>query len=334
MARNKIQVWMAVAGAGAIAVGLVWFGIRHWRPRWTIIQGATIRRDSDTRKESPIAGVSIRASHGDDVVTTQSDPSGYFKIAFPGTVLPGQTVNLSFRHSDYQPVDMSVTIRFRSSLRQLAVVAMEPVIARPVADSNPSSVVSNIKVRYTVNSQDEENIGSAVKTFQVVNQGNIPCRHQDPCSPDGQWKAATASVELDAGSGNEFRNARASCIAGPCPFTHIDTRGLAAGGRTITVSALDWSDTATFLLEAEVFHRAIVSNVRESYPVVFGRALSFTLPPTAEGVSLEAEINGLQMVFPLGPELYLSWAECSTRSSSNGEDSSVYQCELKPGYHF
>jgi hypothetical protein len=335
MARNKIQIWMAVALAGAITVGLVWFGIRHWRPRWTIIQGATIRGDSDTRKQSPIAGVSISASHGSDVVTTQSDPSGYFKIAFPGTVLPGQTVNLSFSHSDYRAVDMSVTIRFRSSLRQLLVVAMEPATAQPNVDPDPSSsVVSNIKVRYTVNSQDEENIGNAVKTFQVINQGNIPCRHQNPCSPDGQWKAATASVELDAETGNEFRDARASCIAGPCPFTRIDSSRFAAGGRTIAVSALDWSDTATFLLEAEVFHKAIVSNVRESFPVVFGRALTFTLPPTAEGVSLEAELNGMQMVFPLGPELNLSWAECSTRSGSNGEESRVYQCELKPGYHF
>jgi len=300
MARNKIKVWMAVAGAGAIAAGLVWFGVRHWQPRWTIIQGATIRSDSDTRKESPIAGVSIRASHGDQVVTTQSDPSGYFKIAFPGTVLPGQTVNLSFLHADFRAVEMSVTIRFRSSLRQLVVVSMEPATSPPsaVMDRTPS-VVSNIKVRYTVNSQDEENAGTAVRTFQVINQGNIPCRRQYPCSPDGEWKAATASIELDAGNGNEFRDARASCIAGPCPFTRIDSSGFAAGGRSIAVSAMDWSDTATFLLEAEVFHKAIVSNVRESYPVVFGRALSFTLPPTAEGVSLEAEVNGLQMVLLL-----------------------------------
>ena len=197
-----------------------------------------------------------------------------------------------------------------------------------------SSVVSNIKVRYTVNSQNDENIGNAVRTFQVVNRGNVPCRRQYPCSPDGQWKATSASLELDAGIGNEFRDARASCIAGPCPFTRIDSSGFAAGGRTIAVAALDWSDTATFLLEAEVFHKAIVSNVRESYPVVFGRALSFTLPPTAEGVSLEADVDGLQMVFPLGPELYLSWAECATRSSSNGDEARVYQCELKPGYHF
>jgi len=113
---------------------------------------------------------------------------------------------------------------------------------------------------------------------------------------------------------------RASCIAGPCPFTQIDSSGFAAGGRTITASALDWADTATFLLEAEVFHDNIDSSERESYPVVFDRTLDFTLPPTQEGVSIEAEINGTPMVFPLGPDLYLSWADCTARS--NGRERS------------
>jgi hypothetical protein len=102
----------------------------------------------------------------------------------------------------------------------------------------------------------------------------------------------------------------------------------------ITVSALDWSDTATFLLEAEVFHTAISSKVRESYPVEFGRALNFTLPSTQEGVSIEAELDGSAMVFPLGPDLYLSWATCHARTTEGEEKTTVYQCELKPGYRF
>jgi len=68
------------------------------------------------------------------------------------------------------------------------------------------------------------------------------------------------------------------------------------------------------------------------YPVVFGKALSFSLPPTAEGVSLEAELDGAQMVFPLGPDLYLSWATCAVRTGSAAGKSTVYQCVLKPGY--
>jgi len=140
---------------------------------------------------------------------------------------------------------------------------------------------------------------------------------------------------MDAGAGNEFRNVRASCIAGPCPFTRIDSSGFAQGGRNISATALDWSDTATFLMEAEVFHAAITSNVSRTYPVIFGRALNFTLPPTQEGVSIEADVNGTPMVFPLGPELYLSWATCTVRTNAADEErSNVYRCELKTGYRF
>lgn len=102
----------------------------------------------------------------------------------------------------------------------------------------------------------------------------------------------------------------------------------------MTVSAVDWSDTATFLVEAEVFHTSLGSQVRESIPLVFERELSFTLPSTAEGVSIEADLNGEEMVFPLGPDLNLSWANCTARQSADAEKSIVYQCELKPAYRF
>jgi hypothetical protein len=221
------------------------------------------------------------------------------------------------------------------SIKNLFVAAMEPTPTKAVdMPGAAASVVTNIRVRYTVNSQSNVNIGSAVKAFQVINQANVACNGRLPCSPDGMWKASSGSASLDAGPDNEFRDVRASCIAGPCPFTRIDSSGFANASRNITVSALDWSDTATFLLEAEVFRTAISSNVRRSYPVVFGRALNFTLPPTQEGVSIEADVDGTPMVFPLGPELYLSWANCTARNSPDPEKTTVYRCELKPGYRF
>ena len=100
----------------------------------------------------------------------------------------------------------------------------------------------------------------------------------------------------------------------------------------ITVSARDWSDTATFLLEAEVVHPMVSQIVHESYPVIFGEGLNFTLPSTAEGVSIEAELDGQMIVFPLGPELFLSWASCNARV--NPDQTKVYRCDLKPGYRF
>jgi hypothetical protein len=265
--------------------------------------------------------------------TTQSDATGYFKLNFHERVWPDEVANLSIRHPDYEPLELKLQIGLRSDRRKLYVAALKPNTPEAGLDA-PLAVISSIHIRYTVNSQSQANIGAATKTFQVVNRGNVPCHHQEPCSPDGVWKASSDSATLDAGPGNEFRNVRASCFAGPCPFTRIDSSGFAHGGRIITASALDWSDTATFLLEAEVFHNSTGSRVRESYPVIYGRVLHFTLPSNQEGVSIEAEIDGAPMVFPLGPDLYLSWATCRSRTDADGEASTTFQCELKSGYRF
>jgi hypothetical protein len=333
--RRKVFVWAVLAViAGAVAITLT-VRMHHWSAGTSRIKGAVVVLDDDSRKELPIADVAVMASDGATSAATRSNASGYFNLPFHGGVWPGQTVTLSFRHPDYEPLDIKLQTSLRLSAKQLWVARMTPRHEQMSADlGKPPVVVSNIRVRYTVNFPTEVNIGSAVKTFQVVNKGNVPCVRGSPCSPDGSWKASVSSESLDAGSGNEFRNVRASCIAGPCPFTRIDSTGFVKGGRNISVSALSWSDTATFLLEAEVFHTAVSSNVRESYPVVFGQALSFTLPVTEEGVSLEAEVDGTHMVFPLGPALYLSWATCTARTNTEAEKSTVYRCELKPGFRF
>ena len=320
--------------AGAAAIVLI-VRIHRWRAGVARIKGAVILRDDDTRKELPIADVTVTVSDGATTATTQSNDSGYFNLPFQTGVWPGQTVTLSFRHPDYEPLDITVPSGFRRSVKQLFIARMVPKHEQTAtAPGKPAIAVSNIRVRYTVNTPTEVNVGSAVKTFQVVNQGDVPCDHSPLCSPDGNWKASEGSASLDAGAGNEFRNARASCIAGPCPFTRIDSSGLIAGGRNISVSVLNWSDTTTFLLEAEVFRAQNSSSVRESYPVVFGRALNFTLPANEEGVSLEAELGGANMVFPLGPSLYLSWANCTARTDNKDERTIAYRCELKPGFRF
>lgn len=333
MTRKGTVFSIVIVAAVSLAVAALVLRFYNWKPPLTSIQGAIIREEEDTNKEVPVANAIVTATRGTTSISTHSDASGYFQIRFPDVIWPGQTVYLSFRHDDYQPLDLPLKIQFRSTARRLIVATMKPAAEQPESPNAKAQVISNIRVRYTVNSEVDDNVGSAVRTFQVINQGNIPCRHQGPCSPDGLWKAATASVTMDAGPGNEYRNVRASCIAGPCPFTRIDSHGFEHGGRTIVATALDWSDTATFLLEAEVFHTAIASNVRESYPVIFDRTLTFTLPGSQEGVSIEAEINGTPMVYPLGPDIYLDWATCNDRTT-RGSDSTVYQCQLKPGYRF
>jgi hypothetical protein len=332
---KKLTLW--TAGALAVA-GLVTFLVmwaHRWRPRTIVLQGAVIRDEKDPREQRPITDASVTASDGVSTQQAKTDASGYFILRLNEAVWPGQTLQLHFSRDGYASEDMAVTPGLRGASGKLYVAALKPLKPEenPTA-GNKSILVGNVRVRYTVNIQGDENIGSAVKTFQVENGGNIPCNNQTPCSPDGNWKAATGSITLDAGAGNGFRNARASCIAGPCPFTRIDPSGFERGGQTITARALDWSDTATFLVEAEVFRMQISSSVRESYPVIFGRTLNFVLPSTEEGVSLEADLDRQPMVFPLGPELHLSWATCSGRTSRDSASSTVYRCELKPGYRF
>jgi hypothetical protein len=309
--------------------------VHRWRPRTITLQGAVLRDDPDPRRQLPIAGVTVTATDGMMTTSVESDASGYFTLKFRERVWPGHTLQLMFRKPEFSDYDLSVPMSYRGAGNKLYLAMLKPVAAeKEVSAGQKLAVVGNVRIRFTENTEGDENIASAVKTFQVANQGNVPCNGQGPCSPDGKWKAAVGSVTLDAGTGNEFRNARASCIAGPCPFTRIDSSGFEHSGRMITASAMNWSDTATFLLEAEVFRKSIDSSVRESYPVIFGRTLNFVLPATQEGVSVEADIDGTPIVFPLGPEMYLSWATCNSRSSHDAGSSTVYRCELKPGYRF
>jgi hypothetical protein len=341
MTRKKI-IWTIIAVLAVVAAVVLVLLLRAHRLRSIAerqsipIEGAVIQRDGDPNKELPIASVAITASDGVKSAMAQSDASGYFKLVLKKGVLSERPVTVSFRHPNYEPLDLTVQTGRLETPKELYIAAMVPIPPKTATRSSRAAetVVSNIRVRYTINNRTETNVGSAVKTFQVVNKGDVPCNHQTPCSPDGKWKASSASVPLDAGADNSFGNIRASCIAGPCPFTRIDSSGFVQGGRNITVSALNWSDTATFLMEAEVYHAAISSDVRELYPVIFGRTLNFTLPPTQEGVSLEADINGSPMVFPLGPDPSLSWATCTVRTGMEQEKTTVYRCELKPGYRF
>lgn len=285
-------------------------------------------RDGDPRKELPIADVEVTAAYGLADVSAKSDSSGFFALKLLRGVRRGEPITLQFRHPDYRPLDVSGLVGDDLYLAHLVPLSK----GEQEMDKGPAITVGNVRVRYSIKAVQDVSIGSAVKTFQVVNVGNVPCKGQQPCSPDGKWKAGIGSASDDAGPGNEFRDVRVSCIAGPCPFTKIETDGFSKGGEIINVSARSWSDTTTFLLEAEVFHKMPSEVVHESYPVIFGRALNYTVPTGAEGISIEADIAGETIVFPLGPALFLKWANCNSRI--NKDQTQVYRCELKPGYRF
>jgi hypothetical protein len=316
---------IVIAGlAGALAAVLV--AIHKAQP--ITIKGAVLSEDSDPQKQLPLADVEITGTDGSTVSRAESDSSGFFSLTLRRGLRRRQPLTLHFRHASYQPLDLN---EFVSD--QIYIVRMVPIIHEThVQSDHPDVTVSNVRVRYSVKTTTEADVGSAVKTFQVANVGDVPCKGRHPCSPDGKWKAALSSSSLDAGDGNEFRNARVSCIAGPCPFSRVEFEDLSRGGRKVDVSVRNWSDTTTYLVEAEVVHPMVSDLVRESYPVIFGRALNFSLPLLAEGPSIEAEINGELIVFPLGPDLYLNWADCHVRVDK--DQARAYRCELKPGYRF
>ncbi len=294
------------------------------------LQGAVLEKNADSRKQSPIPGVVVTAIQGSTERVVQTDDSGFFRINM-GKWIPTPTIQpiqMQFRHPGYDL--LTVTLNTPDQLVVVGLTSSAPVVEPD--PKRPMTSVSNVRVRYSMKSSGAVSVGSAVKTFDVMNKGNVPCKGQMPCSPDGQWKATIGSATLDSGEGNEFRNVRISCIAGPCPFSRVDTDRNARGGNRVTVSVLNWSDPVTYLVEAEVYRTTESDIVQDSYPVIFGHTMNFSVPVTGQGVSIQADINGEHIVFPLGPSLCLSWANCTLTTDKDG--SRTYRCELKDGFNF
>ncbi|HEY1676313.1 MAG TPA: hypothetical protein VGG04_01275 [Candidatus Sulfotelmatobacter sp.] len=316
---------LAVVVVAAIAGGLAYL---RWRSqRLIVLQGAIMVDDTDPRKERPIAGVEVTAADRTQMVAVKSDPSGLFLIPLKDGTRRGTPITLQFKHADYRDLDLKEFVG-----NKLYIVHLEPKPTPASNDGRPLVVIGNVTIRYSVKTTTDANIGGEVRTFQVENKGNIPCRNQNPCSPDDRWKAAIGSTTLDAGIGNQFKDSRVSCIAGPCPFTRIESQRASKGGQILAVTVRNWSDTTTFLVEAEVLHSMPTEVAHEFFPVIFGRELSFTLPAAVEGVTIEADVDQQRVFFPLGPALLLSWANCT--ASENADRTRVFRCGLKSGYKF
>jgi len=317
---------LGAAVAVIVAAGIIFAQVSR-RGLVRTITGVVLAANSDPAKQVPIPNARVTCVGRTGQATAQSDDSGLFRLALPEKGLwLGETVELSFERAGYKPLEER-----RRLLRQLWVTRLEPAPAKGKAAAQSAVVtLSDVRVRYLTKGATITAIGSLARTFQVVNHGDVPCENHATCSPDGKWRATIDGVMLDAGQGQEFRNARVSCIAGPCPFSRIETDDFSRGGRTIRVAVRDWSDTVTFLLEAEVVRAAASDLVEQAYPAIFGGVISFTLPPAAQGLSLEVEWNGQEITFPLGPDLALSWANCTLKREP--DQTRLYSCELKPGF--
>jgi hypothetical protein len=321
---------LVVAGIFGIAAAAVQIR-NHWRqsPIDTILITGTVLRDNKHADEqSPIANASILATGGFFDVEGKSNAAGFFQLNVRLGFRRRDPIRLKFEHADYKPVEFGPVTADR-----IYVVRMEPVVTEPEpAGEERALPVRDVRIRYTLRSEAKVNIGSLAKRFQVNNTGDLPCAGNRVCSPDGKWKASSGSLSLDAGNGNQFQNVRVTCIAGPCPFTRVAPVDPAQPSRMIRVTALDWSDTTVFLVEAELTRTAVSNSTRRLYPTIIGRTMTFALPAGAEGATVEAVLNGEEIVFPLGPRMMLSWATCGVEVAL--DQNRTYRCELKSGYAF
>jgi hypothetical protein len=327
----RVKPVVSIAVGLAIAVTAAMIVLKKRQPSVTLT-GVVLRQDPDPRRQLPIANVKVTATEGSVSAATNSEISGLFHLNLPREGWRDQPVTLAFRHADFLPVTIE-----RSINGDLYIVRMKPIVVPPAIPVPPEVApkdvaVKDVRIRYTERTITTVNVGSTAKTFTVPNSGDVPCDGKPPCSPDGKWKAAFGGITLDAGEGQEFTQARIACIAGPCPFTRIESGTNPAPGRIVQIRVRNWSDMVTFLVEAEVTRIMPSNAARRAYPAIYGHAMSFTLPLTAEGPAIEADLDGSEIVFPLGPALQLSWADCTLQTSA--DQAKLYRCELKPGYVF
>jgi len=197
---SKWKVATSVAMIAIVAGAFVIAHRVHSKKRVVYLSGAVIRQDADPKKQIPIADVVITAADGLAEGDFTSNSSGFFSVALRQGVKPGQPVTLLFWHPGYKPLEVNAT-----ASGKIYVVRMVPISQEArEATHHPEVVVANVGVRYSVKSTAIENVGSAVKTFQVANTGSAPCNGRRPCSPDGRWKAASGGISLDAGQGISF----------------------------------------------------------------------------------------------------------------------------------
>jgi hypothetical protein len=329
MARRKRFIIVAAAGVPLLIALALEIRNRIRRPTVSVIEGAVIASANEPELQRPISSAKVLVSAAGTAGESVSEVSGLFRVKLEPPAVAGDPIQLTVTHPDYLPFVTSAPAG-----QQIHVIRLTQAPAVPQAGvrEGKEQSLSNMRIRYTTSSTATTIAGTAVRTFTVRNQANVPCDRQPPCSSDERWKAKVDSLTLDAGEQKQFRNVRVSCIAGPCPFSALESDRFSRGGRVITVSVKNWSDPVTYLVEAEVVQTTQSETVRHTYPAIFARSMNFTLPPDASGLTIEGDLNGSPIVFPLGPQLRLSWATC--RSVTAREGSKQIRCELKPGYRF
>jgi hypothetical protein len=329
MSRDRKIIYGIGLVFAVVSIALMLLREGVWQPAPSItMEGSVLKQNSDPSKQTPLPDVTITASDGTTTVEGKSAPSGFFSLTLGARALNRGKVTLTFTAPEYEPL----VVNTETPGDQLYVVRLRPLKSEPLQMPSKASELKNVLVRFSSKDESTVSIGSLAKQFTAPNKGDVPCQGAKPCSPDGRWKATQTDLPLDAEEGNQFRNVRISCMAGPCAFTRVVKGPLSRPAQKVTVSVLNWSDTTNFLVEADVTRTMVAERVRHSYPFIVGQTMSFALPPGAQGTSIEADLDDQHIVFPLGPALLLSWATCSMEVGP--ENNQIYRCQAKPGYRF
>ena len=190
-----VIVLLMMLGMGSVT-GLLLSLLRTAGP--TMIKGAVLVRSDSVDKQAPIPHVRVSIAGGLARRDAWSSPTGLFELTLSNHLRVGQPITLQFRHPQYMPLDVTTFVS-----GSLLVVHMAPIGEfRGEEVSLALTMASNVKIRYTIKTTTLLNVGSTLKTFHVVNTGNVPCNDRYPCSPDGKWQAAVGSATLEALSGD------------------------------------------------------------------------------------------------------------------------------------
>ena len=175
---RKATLWIVLALIIVSAAVGLYFRRQHLRP--LTLRGAVTVHDADPRKQLPIAGVEISLK---DLAAapTVSDSSGFFRLTLPQGLRRGRPITFLLRHPGYQPLDLP-----EYTGDKLYVIRLIPL--QKNTDSvpkQPTTTVSNVRVRYSTKAMRTINVGSAVQTFRGRQQRQRPL--QGPVPVFARW---------------------------------------------------------------------------------------------------------------------------------------------------
>src|SRR5262245_18019931 len=141
---RKVAIWaVVIAAVGGTAATE---RLLHHNTKSISVKGAVIRKDSDTKKELPVADVAITIDGGSAAPDAKSDASCFFSLTVRPGVMSGELVTLRFRYPDYQPLDVE-----RAAGDDLYVARLVPVSRETrVKTDSPEVPVANVSIRYSI----------------------------------------------------------------------------------------------------------------------------------------------------------------------------------------